>query len=338
MKIAIRADVNSIVATGHIKRDIAIALCLRKLGQECIFISADENCLPYLEPYGFETVILNSAWDKLEEEIPVLTEVIQRRKIGSLLVDSYQVTPTYMHALIQLTFVTYFDELGLFGYGCQQLINGVLEPPDYSNAPGRALLGPDYVSLREEFTQIGPKKISSRIEKVLVTTGGTDPYHFCVKFLERFLNDCKWRKSKVVATVGELSVDRAYLQEKYQEDDRVTILVNCNHMARVMQEVDYAVTAGGTTLYELCAAGVCSSSYAIADNQMEVTESFHRQGLVSCGGDFRNHPEETLDMIFAQMWEANEEAVRLERSRKIQRLVDGKGAMRIAKALIGVDY
>ena len=124
MNIGIRVDVNPVIATGHIKRDIAIALCLRQLGQECIFLSADEYCLPYLKPYGFESIILNSNWQEMEGELPQLTEVIRSRRIASLLVDSYQITPEYMKELIPLTYVTYFDEMGLFGYGCQQLING----------------------------------------------------------------------------------------------------------------------------------------------------------------------------------------------------------------------
>ena len=37
--IGIRVDVNKIIATGHIKRDIEIALCLRKMGEECICVS-----------------------------------------------------------------------------------------------------------------------------------------------------------------------------------------------------------------------------------------------------------------------------------------------------------
>ena len=334
MNIGIRVDVNPVIATGHIKRDIAIALCLRQVGQECIFLSADEYCLPYLKPYGFESIILNSNWQEMEGELPQLTEVIRSRRIASLLVDSYQITPGYMKELIPLTYVTYFDEMGLFGYGCQQLINGVLEPPDYSAAAARALSGPKYVALRREFVDLSPKQIRPQIRTLLVTSGGTDPYHFCAAFLEKFLMHPNWQQVKVTVAVGELSVDREYLTEKYQENDRVTILVNCNHMAQLMQQADYAVTAGGTTLYEICATGVCASSYAIADNQLEVTKSFHRLGLVSYAGDFRAEPEETIERILEQMQAVTAAEERLKRSIRLQQIVDGKGALRIAQALI----
>ena len=332
--IGIRVDVNQVVATGHIKRDIAIALCLKEMGQECVFLSADENCLPYLEPYGFQSVILKSKWDDMEGEIEALKAAIENYGIDSLLVDSYMVTENYMRQLIPHTTVTYFDELGRFGYGCQQLINGVLVPPDYSGAPGKALLGPGYVSLRQEFSQLPAKTIRPRIEKLLITSGGTDNYHFCTKFLDFFLKQQKWMQVKVIVAVGELSADIDKLKQLYENDERVELHINTSHMAQLMQDADYAVTAGGTTLYEICAAGVSASCYVIGDNQLDIARTFHDKGLVSFAGDFRKNPEKTLQQILIQVEQAKPEKVRREKSTVLQRLVDGKGAQRIAEALV----
>lgn len=332
--IGIRVDVNKIIATGHIKRDMAIALCLREMEQECLFISADENCLPYLETYGFRSVILNSQWDDMESELERLLQVIEEYEIKSLLVDSYMVTEKYMQTLSRKTAVTYFDELAKFGYGCQQLVNGVLEPPDYSKAKGRPLLGPDYVSLRQEFVGLPPKAIRPRIEKILVTSGGTDNYHFCLKFTEAFLAEEEWKRVKLLVAVGELNGDRSLLEERYSADERVELYINHQHMAELMQQADYAITAGGTTLYEVCAVGVSASCFAIADNQLEIVESFHKRELISYAGDFRNNPDKIICKIFEQMKEADNAEFREERAYKMRKIVDGKGAERIAKALI----
>lgn len=332
--IGIRVDVNKIIATGHIKRDLAIALCLREMGQECLFISADNNCLPYLEPYGFQSIILNSQWDDLEQELDQLQQVIEEYEIKSLLVDSYMVTEKYMQTLSQRTVVTYFDELAKFGYGCQQMINGVLVPPDYSEAKGRALLGPDYVSMRQEFVGLPPKEIRPRIEKVLVTSGGTDNYHFCLKFVEAFLAEEEWKHVKLLVAVGELNGDKALLEERYGANERIKLYINHQHMAELMQQADYAITAGGTTLYEVCAVGVTASCYAIADNQLEIAADFHDRGLISYAGDFRADEQGTIQKIYAQLREAERACFRKARAQKMQHLVDGKGAGRIAQALI----
>lgn len=332
--IGIRVDVNQIIATGHIKRDIEVALCLRKMGEECIFVSADENCFPYIEPYGFKTVILNSCWDDMEGELERIQSVIEEYKITGLLVDSYMVTEKYMQELSRMTTVTYFDELGKFGYGCQQLINGVLVPPDYSKATGKAFLGPKYVSLRKEFSGLPKKMIRPEFKKLFVTSGGTDNYHFCVKFLETFLQRPEWKMVEVTVAVGELSVDKDHLKHLYDSDDRVTIHVNATNMAQLMQDADYAITAGGTSLYEVCAAGVCASCFAIGDNQLEIAQSFDDRNLVSYAGDFRENPAGTVENILSHMAQAKSAEFRAGKAEQLQKLVDGKGAWRIAEALL----
>lgn len=336
--IGIRVDVNQVIATGHIKRDIEIALCLREMGQECLFLSADDKCLPYLEPYGFHSVILESRWDDMEGELEQLKAAIEKYGIDSLLVDSYMITEAYMKQLKQMTVVTYFDELGKFGYGCQQLINGVLVPPDYTKAPGKALLGPEYVSLRQEFSNLPAKSIRPRIEKLLITSGGTDNYHFCVQFLEFFMEKPQWQHVKVMVAVGDLSADKEILKQRYGNVERVELHINSQHMAGLMQDADYAVTAGGTTLYEVCAAGVSASCYVIADNQLDIAESFHDRGLISFAGDFREDPCRTMQQILRQMMQVGPEEVRREKAARLQNIVDGKGAWRIAKALVKAPY
>lgn len=334
--IGIRVDVNRQVATGHIRRDIAIALQLREMGEECVFISADDTCLPYLEPLGFKRIILNSRWDALEEELVKLEAVIREEGIRSLLVDSYLITEGYMTCLKKLTKVTYFDELYLLGYGCQQLINGVLVPPDYTKAPGKALLGPDYVSLRQDFSELPPKVISPELKTLFITSGGTDNYHFIKLFLEFFLKKRDWKHVKVVAALGELSVDKEELRGLYEGSDRVELHINSPHMVQLLGDADYAVCAGGTTLYEVCAVGVASSCFSIADNQMEIAQSFDDRGLVSYAGDFRKAPQEVMENILWHMEPAKEEAYRRAKAARLQQLVDGKGARRIAQALLDI--
>lgn len=332
--IGIRVDVNKEIATGHIKRDIAIAKQLRALGKDCLFISADANCLPYLEPYGFQSVILGTVWNQMETELGKIETILERYDIDSLLIDSYMISKSYIEALKELTVITYFDELGYFGYGSHQLINGVLEPPDYSGASGKALLGPKYVSLREEFIGLPDKPITDSLGRLLVTSGGTDNYHFIACFLEFFLDKPEWADVEVSVAVGELNPDVSFLKEKYNNNPRVHLHINATNMHELMLEADYAITAGGTTLYEICATGVCASCFAIADNQLEIAKSFERRGLVAYAGDFRANREETLNAILEQMRLAKDPEYRKEKAQKLQQIVDGKGALRIAQALI----
>ncbi len=332
--IGIRVDVNQVIATGHIKRCLSIALNLRKMGQECLFISADENCIPYVEPHGFAVEVLNSRWDDWGPETEKVIRIIKERNIHSLLVDSYMVTEDFMQEVKRYTQITYFDELYFLGYGCQQLINGVLCPPDYSRAEGKAFIGPAYVPLREEFVNLQAKSIREKIEKILITTGGTDNYHFCKAFLEYFLAQKSWEQVGIIVAVGELCPDKDFLRDFYADNDRVQIYINARNMAQLFMDADYVVSAGGTTLYEICATGVAASSFAIADNQLENAKDFADKGYISYAGDFRAEPQLTFENIQLQIEEAASPEYRSRKAEQLQQLVDGKGASRIAQILI----
>ena len=54
-----------------------------------------------------------------------------------------------------------------------------------------------------------------------------------------------------------------------------------------MQEADLAISAGGTTLYELCAVGTPTICYSMADNQLDNVRQFEKDGLMYYAGDAR---------------------------------------------------
>lgn len=102
-----------------------------------------------------------------------------------------------------------------------------------------------------------------------------------------------------------------------------------------MQAADLAVTAGGTTVYELCACGTPSVCYVLADNQLQNVQALTGAGLMLFGGDVREAGGvvgmlRQIDRLLADAF------LRAEMSRRMQQLVDGKGAARIAEAILGL--
>ena len=97
--IGIRADANREIGLGHVMRCLSIADALRAAGQQVCFILADNNAEELLERRGQEYHILNSAYNRMEEELEDLQEFLKEKKIELLLIDSYQVTENYLARL-----------------------------------------------------------------------------------------------------------------------------------------------------------------------------------------------------------------------------------------------
>ncbi len=377
--IYIRTDANSTIATGHMMRCLSVAnACLQKGMQVCFVVSDKESksvfdslvkdaVSPEVFPSLSVQILQTGVYDDLEKELPELTDILVTTKAGILLLDSYFVTPAYLEVLGQVTKIAYIDDLRSFDYHVDLLINYDIIPDSlmdeykasYQNA-GKCLLGGLYTPLRSQFQNqtFTVRKFGGNI---LITTGGSDPYHFCLHFLQA----AKHLPVTFHVVIGRLNTDRDELV-RYSKAVKntaslhsetlcnVVLHENVSNMAFLMAGCDFAVSAAGTTLYELCALGVPSVSYTMADNQMVTANVFDAEGAVSYAGDIRpardfslrtcdasHRPEindEVIERIVDRLIEmtlmSDNFAKRKSAHETMRRLVDIKGASRIAEALL----
>lgn len=332
----IRVDANEIIATGHVMRCLAIADAMRKLGETVIFLTADEKGEELINSRGYEVICLHSRWDALEEELDVLIKTIKTHSISKLLIDSYQVTYKYLEVLEAHTQVIYLDDLDAFPYPCSRIINYAVYAEECSygkHEQKQHLLGCSYMPLREAFRGLPEKKNSHKISHLLLLSGGADRFHFTKKFLEKY-TEWEYAKDYILTVIcGRFHEDYEELCQMAEEKENVIIKSNVTDIERYMQQADVAISAGGTTLYELCACGTPTISYLLADNQRKNVESFAWRGLIPYCGDVRT--EAVSENILRQiaLW-AEKPDERAEISGKMQKLVDGKGAERLAKELL----
>lgn len=342
-----RTDGNSHIATGHLVRCLSIADACFSLGMKVCFLVSDQESKALLQSFDpacrFPVRILETAvYDDLEKELPevlgMLNEAGQAEQIFFL--DSYYVTEHYLSAVRTAAKVAYLDDLQLFDYPADLLINYDVIPESrsasyqaaYQNA-ARTLLGASYTPLRAQFTDLQPY-CRDRVSNILVTTGGSDPYHFCLKLIEAFRANSSMDLCQLHVVVGRLNEDKDKLYKLADELPFLQLHENVSDMASLMTSCDLAVSAAGTTLYELCAAGVPSMSFCLADNQMTAAKAFDEAGIIPCAGDIRCNCDEVLVKImnFVKDMLGNFQK-RLTAQATMRQLVDGKGAMRIAKAL-----
>lgn len=330
----IRTDMNDKIATGHVMRCIAIADAVRAVGEDVTFLIADEYATVLLKQRGYDYVVLHSKWDAMESELKVLQKLIAERKIEKLLVDSYQVTERYLKILSTKVKVAYLDDLDKFAYPVSTIIcyasywRKLYQKRNYQEA--RLYQGLAYVPLRKEFKECKRKKIRDCIDNLVLFSGGTDRYDILNQLLSEIRRDI-YKRIDVIC--GSYYVNYEGLCEKYKECRNIYIHKAVSNVKEYMENADFAVTAGGNTLYELCAVGTPAISYSLADNQLANVKQFQKDGIIEYVGDVRNdNVAENVSQCLEKYWKNRE--LREEKSKKMQSLVDGHGADRIAEILL----
>ena len=90
---------NKIIATGHVMRCLAIADEFLSHGENSTFIVTDREAADFIEKKGYNTILLHSSYDELENELDELKEIICKNEIDRIIVDSYFVTERYFREL-----------------------------------------------------------------------------------------------------------------------------------------------------------------------------------------------------------------------------------------------
>lgn len=336
--IFIRADANSAIAMGHIMRCMAIAKQLKNQGENVIFLVADNYAAGILDENGYEYIILNTDWKNMDTEIPLVKKLILEYKVRTLFIDSYQVTEHYFSELNNAINMIYLDDRNAFKYCVSGVINyshyyKELEYEKvYAGSEVKLWLGCEYIPLRDEFCNAQKKSISEQIENVIITTGGTDAFHVSECILKMFSQ--KFPKINFHVAVGRFFKSLDNLKELEEKNKNVILHENVKKMSDLMNKCDVAFSAGGTTLYELCAMGVPTICFSIADNQSIGVRCMESQNIMLSAGDIRNGQdvfEKKLESCFKTFQKRN---IRDTYSKRMQSLVDGKGAERIAEQLI----
>ena len=331
-KIYIRADMNEVIATGHIMRCLSVADAARELGKETVFIVADEKPAELLRSRGYEPVVLHTQWNDMEGELEILTSFIEKEDITKLLVDSYQVTKEYLEKLEEYAEVFYLDDLDAFEYPVSNIIcyANYYDKLSYANYKRHTefYLGTAYMPVRKVFQNCKPKVMKEKIERIIILSGGSDHYHM-IEHIAKMFQDNADVEADIIC--GAFYPDFQGVKDKFSGYQNLHFYQNVSNLEEFMEKADLAISAGGTTLYELSAKGTPTISYAFADNQLKNVEQFDADGIIPYAGDVRK--DDVYGNIYKLYEKCQNPAVRKQYSEKMQKMMDGRGAERIAVLL-----
>lgn len=340
--IWIRADANKEIGTGHIMRCLSVAAECKALGQQVCFLVADESAVPLLEAKSQNYIVLHSDFQNMEDELEKVEALVGgENKSGKaskdfFLVDSYFVTAEYFRQIRKHIPVGYVDDKGVVPYDLDLLINYNIfaDVSLYGEQNGRLILGPEYAPLREEFRQVS-YAVREHVGQVMITTGGSDKYNLAGKILEKVLDHPETAGLNYRVVSGVYNTHYGDLKEIENKFPNVEVLCNVSDMSRLMQESDVAITAGGSTMYELSAVGVPILCFSFVDNQEQIVEGFYNRELVGFGGNYLRQGENMLDALLGKLVQlVKNVSLRRQFSERQRRVVDGQGARRIASEMI----
>lgn len=340
--IFIRTDSNLTISGGHIMRCLAIAKELMKLGIPVCFLIADTNPVHILDESGVPYVILYSNWMDLSIETEQVRKLLEKENHPVLLIDTYQITKEYVNKLHPYCKIAYLGSK-LEPLGELDLLINYSSAIDYdfykNNYDNRTtlLLGPLYTPLREEFQNIKPM-YREQVARILVTTGNTDRYHMVDTLIRDLYSMTKIKQIKLDVIVGPMFEDKDELHKKYDNDPNVILHDNVKSMAEIMKTCDLAISANGTTVYELSAVGLPTISFAMVEEQVKSAKALSDQGVIDyCGHSYENPSECVKQIIKRTLHYLINNKERIELAKKAHKLIGGNGIHIISKTLCSLQ-
>lgn len=351
INIAFRVDGSSNIGMGHIMRCLSLAKEFRENNFKVYFISRHYQGIDKIKEENFEVIQISSNIEyningfnygnkeDLKKEIEDLLEIINKYDIYLMIIDSYNVTRDYFLRLKSNTNkLVYIDDINKFIYPVDILINGNITG-EYINYKKYSddeimLLGLKYNLIREEFKCIPGKKINKEVSDIMITTGGSDPYNITEKIIRIVLNDDMLKRLNINVVIGSGFKDKDELKKLEQCNDNIVLYENVKRMSNIMLKSDIAISAGGSTLYELCACGVPTISFILAYNQEFVVEKMEELGYIKSLGWYGDIDSKTLNNYIKRL--IGDYDIRVKMHNKQRNLVDGKGTQRIVEKIANI--
>ena len=337
-KVFIRTDGNETVASGHVMRCLSLADALRENGMDVLFVVSDDCFKTVIEKRGFPLIDLESDWRNIMEGADILVgKCLLCAERPIVVIDTYAVTKQYVGELAAVAEVCYMGiitrDLGdlsmLVNYATNYDVELYLSL--YKPRGSRLLLGERYAPLAPGFSG-QPKSSDDKVSNVLVATGGTDPFGFALGFLRRALTTRELDGVTFEVVVGGMSADAGRIRKLAYAEDRVNIHSGVSDMAALMRSCDAAVSANGTTVYELAAVGIAAVVFAMTKEQVESAESLAKLGVVDYAGAVPlSGTDVVIDKAIFLLAGLVANPMRAKTlAERAHGFIDGKGAQRIA--------
>ena len=338
-----RADASTQIGTGHFMRCLALAQAWQERGGTPSFLMAPgSGTLANRLKNNRISELRLSAEPGSSADAKETAQIALRHNAAWVALDGYQFTFDYQRTLKdKIAHLLLLDDVGdAERYYADLLLNqnAYATAETYGDRAGNCatLLGANYFLLRREFWELRnrSRRIRPRGLNLLVTFGGSDPENATAGALQA-LAALPAADMKVRVLVGASNPHRGELERLAAKvRHSVEFQTDTLRIAHEMDWADLAISAAGSTSWELAFMGLPSLLVTLAENQQGCAEYLHSHGIaISLGWHHLVQPSETAAALSAL---ADDPGKRREMSSRGRALIDGRGADRVVNAMLSI--
>ncbi len=253
MKVLIRADGSFERGLGHISKQMTLAKELKRLNHEVMFVTRKNGTVAKLLSRN-DLIFMQIDGDTLAS----IDESIESFKPDLLILDIMKTSIEYIRSLKKhnIKIVT-FDNTDVSAYDCDMIFNVMYYHPDdiKRQMMHHALYeGFKYVIIAESY-QFVEASVNREVERILLTQGGADTTN-----KTPFLMDALYCLRSEIGKrfVVDVVIGPAFKEEAIEEIEHIAsqkpvfrMHRNPGNLADLIGRCDIAITAGGTTMWEI---------------------------------------------------------------------------------------
>lgn len=358
MRLVFRTDSGARIGSGHMVRCLTLANELRERGSDIVFVTRehDGHLAERVESAGHPVHRLPpptaegaarvgyAGWLGVTQtqDADETRAVVGRDGADWIVVDHYAIDAEWETALRPAARRIFaIDDLANRRHECDALLDqgyyGTATASRYDTrtpAQSRRLLGPRYALLHPEYERLHDAREprGRDVQRVVVFFGGSDPTDETGKAIDALTRGVL-AALDVDVVLGANHPDPAGVRARAASRPRTTVHTNLPTLAGLLARADLAIGAGGATTWERCCLGLPSIVAIQAENQAASTLAMVSGGYQRLAGNGRSPS-------VADWQEAIETLLRDPAALKTMRdnsaaLTDGRGAKRVARALLG---
>jgi len=351
MRVAIRVDASATIGTGHLKRCLSLVQALIEQGAQVSLVTRaldgvaaqvliDAPCPVHWLPAPAGDVPTDStstphaAWARVPwmQDADETVAALQAERPDWLVVDHYAFDARWHTSLREALGcrLLVIDDTGDRPLAPDALLDHNWAPDHrtkYANRLKREphwVVGPRHALLSPAYRNAPRCAFRPEVRSIGIFMGGTDPDSVSVRILAACRAAGFAGAIEVVSTSANPHLSA--LREACANDGAATLTLDQSDLAVFFARHDLQIGAGGGATWERCCIGAPTIAIALVANQMAVVP-----GLASLGA-VRAATENTLIAVLRPL--LADPAARQALGERAARLVDGRGAQRVALHLL----